>query len=546
MLDQIDAGYGHDSRHKEHTALLEQISSLQSAQIDELKTLGNQNRLALIEAEHQHRMSMVALNHQTLDVVTRLNSVEQVLGAHLDGIRSALGNIDDRLGAVLKVLVTPLGTKAAEFTRDGNNALINGFVDEAVAAFEKALEYKQSDYVALSSLAFAKMRKGETDASIEYFRKAVAYVPPEADAESKAIALENLARAHYVKGDYGTAYEFSAKARETCPERTLASEYRHIVYAYLTGAVEEAKAKTQALCAKAPGYFVNFSTDPDLEPHRPVVLGVLDELAQDANQAARTQLESDGTLIEEFWAKLEAKYGEHTFGAGLIKTNLGKARNYVNNGSYTRSLETMLICVKLKEILPVLEESAKLRKAEADSGFPDIESRFIAAKSEWELQKREFENKKKEDLEIAEGVMKAKEKKRDLYMYIALGLFAGLWLWGMIEWAIKEWGWGMIILIPIALICGAIVALIIVAISRGIASLFIRSGDQEVKAVQDRSFDVEFPEELRKVYQAAREAHRDRTDRIKSLGLTIDRSANEFDYFPAAADGLYFNAEVIK
>ena len=93
ILDQVDAGYGHDSRHKEHMQVLSELSTIQSAQLQELRSLENVSRCAIAEAEYQHRSFVQSLKNMTFDIVGSLNCIEEMLGGHLEGIRATLGNI---------------------------------------------------------------------------------------------------------------------------------------------------------------------------------------------------------------------------------------------------------------------------------------------------------------------------------------------------------------------------------------------------------------------------------------------------------------------
>jgi hypothetical protein len=553
MLDHIDAGYGFDSRHKEHTKLLTEISSLHSAQLDKLKFIIGQKDLAIIEAENQHLEVINVLKSQTFDIVTRLDNLEQALGGYLECIRSVLGNINDQLGAMLNILVMPLGTKAAELIRDGNNALKNGFVDDAIVAFQEALEHKHTDYVALSSLAFAQMNKGEIDASIENFRKAVAYVPVEADATSKAIALENLSRAYYVSKDYAAAYEFSGKARTVCPNRNTISEYRHIVYSYLSGDEANAKEMTEALCVKEPRYFLNFTTDPDLEQHRSVVLSVLNQLCREVNNRARDQCDREGAEIEAFLANLVQSHKDFALGINLLRDNLAKTREYIESGSYTRAKDAITILERLKGIIPILSEFASLEKNLEETNFSIIESKYNNAISEYEYKKKAFEDKKREDLEAAKIVVKTRERMfRNWFTILPASVVALLSIFRITYFLIygKERDSiivKLIFLIPSTLIVGCLLGFIVVAICNLIGNHVIPSGKKAVEDIEARVMDVEYPEAIRQDYDTAISNRKGQENRLKSLRTQIESMRNNLNVFPVLANGTYLdNTEIVE
>lgn len=227
IRDQVNIAYGFPERHAEVKALLNNLHEAQSKQLETLASSESTARMAANEARIHHHEQVMAVQNMTTEVVGALHFLEHSIGGYLDGIRIVLAAIDDNLAKMLSVLKAPLGTKSAELTQDGCRALNRGFVQEAKQSFEAALQHKPSDHVALSLLGLVSLHEDNLKTAVEAFRKAVAYVPSDRGQSELAIALENLARAYYVSGDFDEAYEYSKRAQNLGISRPKVSCYRH-------------------------------------------------------------------------------------------------------------------------------------------------------------------------------------------------------------------------------------------------------------------------------------------------------------------------------
>lgn len=525
MTDQLDIVYGHPNRHAESKKLLTALVKVQSEQLEESKSMESLSRYAISEARFQHQESLRSIEQLSSNIVEALDQMEQALGGHLEGIRSVLGNVDEKLGEMLKVMISPLGTASAELTRGGNVALQSGFIDDAIYAFQAALEHKQTDYVTLNSLGMALIEKGDFESAIIAFRRSAAYTEELSGRADRAIAFENLARAYYVNTDFENAYRNSLRARDIFENRTPASEYRHVVYCVLSGELSEVRVLAKRLCETHPRYFLNFATDPDLETCRDHIIKVLGELAKRAHVAAMQTKNKSEITINENLRFLEAEFPEYSSEYDFVNPCLKTADEYLSRYAYSLSLLAKDIFLELVNVTPSLVSLCKSKREFHSHIVEDYEMtkrEYDDSITDYRSQRSAFDSKSRTDLSSNADIV----KRAKVTTWVLLGIGAtGLLISGSVEFFKDANLILAIIVFPLML---AVMALIFYAIA-GVVGAIVTGvvgalGKAKETSIKDRTLGVEYPRELEIKYEATQKAYIALRDIINQLQHSIEDS----------------------
>jgi TolA-binding protein len=113
--------------------------------------------------------------------------------------------------------VVPIGDRVAALMRTGVDAAQSGELDQAAAAFRKAVEVDPTDAEAWDSLGVVLVRAGDEARGVEAFRRALRAVPGHPDAHRNlAVVLDRQGRGAEAARHYRA---FLAKSPADSPDR---------------------------------------------------------------------------------------------------------------------------------------------------------------------------------------------------------------------------------------------------------------------------------------------------------------------------------------
>jgi tetratricopeptide (TPR) repeat protein len=114
-------------------------------------------------------------------------------------------------------LAVPIGDRVAALMRTGVDAAQSGELDQAVAAFRKAVEVDPTDAEAWDSLGVVLVRAGDEARGVEAFRRALRAMPGHPEAHRNlAVVLDRQGRAAEAARHYRA---FLAKSPGDSPDR---------------------------------------------------------------------------------------------------------------------------------------------------------------------------------------------------------------------------------------------------------------------------------------------------------------------------------------
>jgi tetratricopeptide (TPR) repeat protein len=340
------------------------LESLERAN-DELGAQGRERRSAFGEITRQIDDIRDTLAGGFDEVSTAILRLEDVMAYQLSEIRMVLGQIDDHLGALVRLVKFPRETEAAELVGDGLKAMIAGNWDDAEACFTSAIQRKRTHFQAHANLAFVYLRLGMGDAAVNHFQKACDYVPDECEPQVKHLAHKNLARALFATYKYEkavAAIERSIAMLERPEDVDPQTRYAYVVYLALAGSTVKAMTELRLLCNNHPRFFAIAYIDKDLEPLRVHVVDVLDDLASEECRLAKADLGETRHQLARVVGALSGRDPNRVEEEIAFLTKpLADCDDLVSSGEFTLARNARAICRAGTKLIAALEHLAQAR-----------------------------------------------------------------------------------------------------------------------------------------------------------------------------------------
>lgn len=144
----------------------------------------------------------------------------------------------ETLKDILDILQAPLDTQAKELKKRAEEALKNGWIDDALQDFlesEKRNRYDFTIHQYIGNIYFGKKKPNE---ALEYYRKAEKYARPYSSYYA-SVSLLHIGLIRYLQGDFKKAYEATLEALKLHP-RLYEAHYQHSQYCALLVRTDEA------------------------------------------------------------------------------------------------------------------------------------------------------------------------------------------------------------------------------------------------------------------------------------------------------------------
>lgn len=287
----------------------------------------------------------VALNRGFNTMAEAIFFLEASTSAHLSEIKTALGQVDDKLARLVHLASFPRGTEARELIGQGTLALATGNIDDAEAIFCEALIKDRTNFQANTNMAFVMLHTGDAEGAISYSKKALDYAPKSKSGESVIFAARNLARTYFASEMFIEARKAMATAlslqKGESPEKNQ-NIYQFAVYSALSGEHDEAIDMLCNICQKEPKYFAIVAADADLRCIQDPLITTLNNMAAQMHHSATERWAS----VKSAFSGSQASVGFFDEGEALkgkISENLINAEALLAREDYSGSAEALTI-----------------------------------------------------------------------------------------------------------------------------------------------------------------------------------------------------------
>jgi len=291
-------------RRKEYYAaiqLTEDVARLTEAISLQTGTRARQQLSAASEIVAGQASINEAVNLLALDVGEVARGVEGLQACFEWGISTLVWQIEQsraELRSILQLLQAPLDTQAKERRRRAEEALANGWIDDAEEEFIESEKLNRFDFSIHMSLGMIYLfHKPDKEKAFAYFEKAAKYAKPKSSYH-RSIALLHGALCRWDAGNLEDAHRMSAEAVETTPSLAEA-QYQFAGYCAQKGEVDECMKHLECAIRSDPGYCLKADSDRMFSPVVDRVHALIAQLTCEIVNAAQESIELQSLFVEE-------------------------------------------------------------------------------------------------------------------------------------------------------------------------------------------------------------------------------------------------------